>query len=51
MEMDGDKVKQALKQCQESINEEKRGNMREAYELLQTAVATIKEQIEFAPTK
>jgi len=49
--MDEVKVKGALIKCQQSIMEERKGEFRTAYELLQEAVETLKEQLEVAPPK
>lgn len=44
-------VKEALKKCEQSIKEERKGDNRKAYELLQEAVEVFKTQLELAPKK
>jgi hypothetical protein len=51
MEMNEQDVKKALQKCHRSIIEERKGELRAAYELLQEGVAILKEQLKVAPPK
>ena len=46
---DDAEVKAALTKCEQSITEERKGDHRKAYELLQEAVDVFKTQLELAP--
>ena len=45
------KVKEALAKCEESIKQERKGELRSAFELLQSAVLVFEEQLEVASKK